>query len=187
MTSPAIDRSAMRGLATGNREGKAEVREQTVLTPQNIVDVLHATWPEGVALDPCTAAGSIVPAQITYNIERGENGLQLPWRNRTYCNSPYKTLKEWLDKSEYEHGLRAMDSVFGAAEQILLVPVRPNRVWWCKYMSSVPSVIAWLKPVKFLGFKSGFPAPLCLVYTGSRTEAFSEACIEIATHVGGRI
>lgn len=181
MTAAPIDQSAMRGLATGNRAGKPEERDQTVLTPQNIVDVLHATWPEGVALDPCTAAGSIVPAQITYDIERGENGLQRPWLDRTYCNSPYKSLKEWLDKSEYE-----ADAIL-IREQILLVPVRPNRVWWCKYMSSVPSVIAWLKPVKFLGFKSGFPAPLALVYTGSRTEAFAEACIEIATHVGGRI
>ena len=190
----ALRNDAMRGLATGNRDGKAAEREQTILTPWEIVEVCLATWPSGIALDPCTAAGSLVPAARTYNILRGENGLELPWHDGSYINMPYNDLEAWLDKSTVESvcGIsRLLDPMFegapGAFEQILLFPVRPNRAWWCEYMSTVPTVVSWLKPLRFEGYESGFPAPLVLVYTGANTEAFREAVAPLSTFVGGRL
>ena len=50
----------MQGLATGNRGMKLQLREQTIYTPQSIIDVVLKVWPEGIALDPCSGPGSIV-------------------------------------------------------------------------------------------------------------------------------
>lgn len=168
---------AMRGLATGNREGKAAEREQVVYTPWSIIEVCLATW-NRIDLDPCSGPDSIVPATraLRFDLDIAQNGLILPWEGNAYFNPTYKNLDEWLDKSAFEQS---------NGEQIGLFPVRPNRVWWCKYMSEVPSVIAWLKPLKFEGYDSGFPAPLVLIYTGTNTDAFREAVRPLSTYVGG--
>lgn len=183
---------AMKGLATGNREGKSAEREQQIYTPQSIIDVCLATWPDGIVLDPCSGPGSIVPATRVYNEQ--DNGLTRPWVNACYFNPPYKNLQEWLEKSTEENG-KAVAHLYdsevypdaGAFEQIGLFPVRPNRVWWSEHMSTVPTVVGWLKPLKFVGFKSGFPAPLVLIYTGANTDASREAVRPLSTYVGGRL
>jgi hypothetical protein len=103
-------------------------------------------------------------------------------------NPPYEDLEDWLHKStiEVQHG---------NTEQILLFPVRPNRTWWCKYMAEVATSVAWLKPLKFVGFASGFPAPLVLVHTGvdeqqgrepyPERDNFRAAVADLSTFVGG--
>jgi hypothetical protein len=49
---------SMQGLATGNRKGKPAEREQTILTPQCIVDVCVHMWGK-INMDPCDAPGSL--------------------------------------------------------------------------------------------------------------------------------
>jgi len=181
----------MRGLATGNREGKPEEREQQIYTPWEIISVCLATWGR-IELDPCSGPDSQVPAIVRY--DEHVDGLTSPWVNGTYWNPPYADLAAWLNKSDRENliGMNALcdpdhAGPDGSYEQIGLFPVRPNRVWWCEYMSTIPTVVAWLRPIKFVGFKSGFPAPLVLIYTGSNTEAFREAVKPLSTFVGGRL
>lgn len=205
------DASAMRGLATGNREGKPDKREQQIYTPWDIIEVCHETWPEGICLDPCSGPDSLIPSAVSYRgykIDTGRkdkdgravtrwggSGLIAPWAMRTYVNPPYEDLEDWLYKSTIEHK-------HGNTEQILLFPVRPNRMWWSEYMSTIPSSVAWLRPLQFVGFDSGFPAPLVLVHTGAfadnmhgaesdatygldTTLRFREAVKHLSTYVGG--
>lgn len=193
----ALDSSAMRGLATGNRDGKPEHREQQIYTPWEVLDVCCCTWPEGIELDPCSGPESIVPAARVYTGVRidtgrvdkdgntvnrwGGSGLIAPWVPHTYINPPYGDLEDWLYKS-------AVEFHKGLTEQILLFPVRPNRSWWTEYMRTVPSSVAWLKPLQFVGFTSGFPAPLVLVHAGAdidTTLRFRSAVLTLSTFVGG--
>lgn len=219
-TSGVVPRAdAMGGLATGNRAGKAAQREQEICTPWEIVDVCLSVWPEGIALDPCASRKALVPATQAYHgikiatgrtnkdgeeiIRWGGSGLIAPWLQRSYVNPPYEDLEEWLFKSACEYAK-------GRTEQILLFPVRPNRLWWTEYMSTIPTRIAWLKPLVFEGYEHGFPAPLVLVYTGAggvidapaleafeadaqtpalpamdRIETFRRAVLPLSTFVGG--
>lgn len=165
---------AMQGLATGNRAGKRSDREQDIYTPDSVLEVCRAVWPAGIELDPCASLNCPpLAARQHYGGEQGD-GLTESWIDGVYFNPPYKDLKAWLAKSTKE---RAYANV---VEQIGLFPVRPHRVWWCEYMRVVPTRIAWLKPLKFRYYKQAFPAPLVLVYTGSRTERFTTAVYDLA-------
>ena len=181
--------NAMTGLATGNREGKKQKREQEIYTPWELLEVPVATWPDGIQLDPCSGPASLVPAANAFRgvrIDTGsrtrdtelEDGSVLPgepiyrwggsgliarWMQNTYVNPPFEDLEEWLLKSTIEHAK-------GITEQILLFPVRPNRQWWADYMRTVPTSVAWLRPFCFVGFEQSFPAPCVLVHTGTHVD-----------------
>jgi hypothetical protein len=174
---------ALTGFATGNRTGKPAEREQQILTPQCILDVCTALW-GAIHLDPCAASVTQPIATKNYyghnnDPRAGGNGLTDPWCNYAYVNPPYKHLKLWLAKS--------LSEVAKAQEQILLFPVRTNRVWWCDYVRLTPTAVSWLKPLKFKGYKQAFPAPLVLVYTGNNSSDFRYYVKDLACYVGGRL
>lgn len=171
-------KNAMTGLATGNREGKPAEREQQVYTPQPIIDVCLAVWPEGIALDPCSGPGSIVPAELTYSgryVDSGRIGKNGPimqwigpgrhtqWVPRTYCNPPFVDAEEWM-----------LWACSQPREHMLLVPVRTNRKWWHKYRAT-NDAIAWLWPFPFHEETQALPVPLGLHYVGERVEEFKHA------------
>lgn len=60
-------------------------RNQTVLTPQTVIDGLLALWPEGIAFDAAHGPESIVPAAE----KTSTRGLLDSWPHRTYANPPY--------------------------------------------------------------------------------------------------
>lgn len=146
-------------------EGGAQ-REQTIYTPQSVLDVAKEVWPEGITLDPCHGPLSIVNAGKTYDGSPGQDGLALPWSERTFVNSPYKDLKVWLAKAQAEADL--------GCEVIVLCPVRTHRIWFRHAMQSC-TAISYMDPLKFLGYAAAFPAPLCLMYWGERKEGFQKA------------
>lgn len=174
--------NAMQGLATGNRAGKSAKREQQIHTPDSILAVCRAVWPEGIALDPCASHDRVPIASLEYfGPALGRfDGIVANWADRTYFNPPYAELKAWLDKSTREYAA-------GVTEQIGLFPVRPNRVWWCQYVSIVPTRIAWLRPLKFEGYAQAFPAPLCLVYTGQHAGQFERAARELSCLISEKL
>ena len=150
-------------------------RPQEILTPQCVVDALKVLWPEGVALDPCWAPGSLVQAErrcYVVGVQDGkrtkyvaqptdEDGLALPWFERTYVNPPFEHLQEWLEKARAEK----------AREQVILAPVRTHRKWFRRAMVRSSDVI-WLDAsFKFVGYEQSFPAPLCILYRGDRDVA----------------
>lgn len=150
---------ALDGFATGKRQN----REQTVFTPWEILHIAQETM-GAIMLDPCAAREHNTTAHDNY-YHPEQDGLELPWVNGTYVNPPFGDLKRWLEKSvhEYQRGVR---------EQLLLVPVRARSRWWCDYMIDMPTAIAWLKRIKFVGYKQSYPEPLFLVYLGNAVPSF---------------
>jgi len=71
-------------------------------TPLHIVDALGPFH-----LDP--ASPSNPPnklAQTTYSLERGEDGLSLPWFGRVWLNPPYSNWAPWLKRlKEHDNGI----------------------------------------------------------------------------------
>ena len=155
----------LRGFATGNRTGKPAEREQEVLTPQVIVDVCKATWGQ-IGLDPCWCKGSLTNPFHSFTYPE-MNGLTEPWTENTFINPPYKDLKAWL-----AHG-RAQPT-----EQIWLVPVRTHRWWWRQWRDEL-DVAVELNPLKFVGYKQYFPAPLLLGYRGDKHLDFCMASFDL--------
>jgi hypothetical protein len=149
---------ALTGFATGLRQD----RPQDIGTPLSILSAVSEAM-GCIALDPCGSRIYPTGADKTYYPE--DDGLKQDWVNGTFVNPPFEDLKLWLAKSaaEYQAGVR---------EQCLLVPVRPRSRWWADYMHDIPSCIAWLKRVKFVGFATSYPESLVLVYTGVCVPAF---------------
>ena len=130
-------------------------REQSILTPQCIVDGLEAFWPGGIAMDPCSAPGQLVVAAA-----QPKDGLAVPWPEKTYCNPPYGELRRWL-----EHGC-------DFDEVIWLVPMRTHRQWFWEWWTYHLDVHLGLLPLTFEGFDQAYPAPLMLGYKGARRNDF---------------
>lgn len=149
---------ALTGFATGLRRD----RPQDIGTPLSILSAVSEAM-GAITLDPCGSRIHPTPAERTYYPE--DDGLKLDWVNGTYCNPPFEDLQKWLAKSasEFQAGIR---------EQCLLIPVRPRSRWWCDYMHDIPSCIAWLKRVQFVGYVTSYPEALVLVYTGVCVPAF---------------
>ena len=78
---------------------KTETHSDVWITPKYIVDALGP-----FDLDPCCP--NIMPyktATLTYSLERGENGLHLPWYGKVWLNPPYSNWVAFLKRLK-EHG-----------------------------------------------------------------------------------
>jgi DNA N-6-adenine-methyltransferase (Dam) len=178
------DTSRIRALGGGDKEARAkatkkfgksnygadsEDHEQEILTPLWILDdVVRPAFKGRIMLDPCASTGDKPDGNggLTVRSRNAElniyeplkpgdpSGLDVPWADRTFVNPPYNNLKEWLAKlaKELEVGKRI----------IMLIPVRTNRTWWFEAMSRADDIVC-LNPFPFVGSKSAFPAPVCLV------------------------
>lgn len=49
-------------------------------------------------LDPCSNPRSHILADRSYCLERGENGLALPWAGSVWCNGPYSEPLPWCER-----------------------------------------------------------------------------------------
>lgn len=83
-----------------NQNAGGAQRETRWLTPRHLVDPLGK-----FDLDPCGAPGHDL-ATRTYQIDDGEDGLQLPWEGRVWLNPPYgKQAEPFLEKlAEHNNG-----------------------------------------------------------------------------------
>ena len=136
-------------------------RSQGIYTPSCLLAPLRELW-GAIELDPCSGPYSIVGAKEAWT----SGGLNRPWRDCTYVNPPFKYSKEWL-------GLAIAEGALGN-RIALLAPARGHRRWFRAAAHSASTVVD-LDPVKFVGYTSAFPAPLCLLYWGKDWEAFERA------------
>lgn len=145
-------------------------RDQSIFTPQSILDAVTTVWPEGIALDPAWHPDSLVRPQ--YAITEAHDGLSRGWLDRTFVNPPFKTLQVWLD--------RIVDN--GEAcrhETIALIPLRSHRKWFAPVFRA--DMLAFLGPTRFHGYRYGFPAPLVVAYWGQRHDSFRAAFEPLST------
>jgi len=70
-----------------------------------------------IDLDPCAGLETCIGA-TNYALERGENGLELPWFGFIYCNPPFSEKEAWADKCiQHRNGL-------------LMLPERGSAPWF---------------------------------------------------------
>lgn len=138
------------------RTGTPGAREQTVLTPQWILDWLRDASGRTLALDPCTLPTNPTRAQRVFTV--ADDGLAQSWAcgpgGFVYVNPPYADLQPWLAKCQTE---ASYDTPIYA-----LVPWRGHRQWFAAAVQSASSV-THLAPFPFVGSTSAFPAPLCII------------------------
>lgn len=139
-------------------------------TPRVVVEALRALWPEGIDLDPCSNARSIVGAKTSWTA----GSLQRTWfaddRRAVYCNPPYSRLDLWMPAMDKQHS-RAPSR---HAELAGLVPVATSAAWW-QYCLEADALV-FTRRLTFIGDKP-FPARFDTVvpYFGERVQEFREA------------
>ncbi len=180
--------NALKGFI-GSRE-----REQTVWTPESILDAVDKVFPDGWG-DVFPSEGSPASRRARLTRETGfRDALNEPWHERNYANPEYKTLAAPLAEAYQQWKLYDRQSV-------LLVPVRTRRAWWCGYVEG--ACVAYLRPFAFLDAATGkpyvcvnkktgkatvsqFPENLAAVYWGDRKALFMDAFADLATHMQER-
>ena len=108
-----------------------------------------------IDLDPCSNARSTVRARQSYAIERGEDGLVLPWSGVVYVNPPYADVMPWV--------LRAESPDVTACG--FLVNVDSSTAWWKRLQQTKPLVFLFSKRIQFV------PPPGIRASTNSKPQA----------------
>ena len=137
-------------------------------TPLEIVELVRRVSPTGqVDLDPCGHPESLVGARRQFLLERGEDGLVLPWDGFTYVNSPYSRghLAAWMRRCREQQERRG-------AEVVALVPSDTSTVWWHRGVRSADAFNLLKGRLQFVGAPQGAKFGSALVYFGGRVEAF---------------
>lgn len=137
-------------------------RRQTVLTPPWFLAELCANVGTSIGYDPCTTRFNPCKAKV-FSTEK-ENGLNVNWAKQSakhgwiYVNPPFKYLHLWMQKA-------LMESERGA-QIYMLAPFRPWRTWFCDLVPVTnldKRRLVSLVPLAFVGEKSAYPAPLCVI------------------------
>ena len=125
----------------------AKVREQTSdsdswRTPPYIRDVVRELWPHGIDLDPASNLGSIIGAPRNYCLERGEDGLALPWNvagppTFLWWNGPWSKPGPWFARLDREHRQ-------GTIEALALIHMATGSRWWRDHIWGGASSVCYL-------------------------------------------
>lgn len=161
---------------TAKSGGKSKGNDN-FLTPPSYLDVLRQFGT--IELDPCgSATGSFVDALREYRLDKGEDGLVLPWGPMAWglihVNPPYSQTRAWIEKADAEAAL--------GCEIVMLIAARPGTIAWQKMNAT--SVCFWrgrltfldpatkLPPVDAKGKPTGAMFDSAAVYWGERESAF---------------
>jgi hypothetical protein len=148
-------------------------------TPANVIEAMCAFAGGQIGLDPCSNAQSIVNAAVEYRLDRGEDGLKLPWETPDYglvfVNPPYgKEIKAWIQRCAL-YGAEGLDVV-------ALVPARVDTQWFdiCWRADQICFVRGRLT---FLGAPHPAPFPSALVFWSQDQSRVGQFIAETA-HLG---
>jgi hypothetical protein len=151
-------------------------------TPDEVLGLVrqHAS-PEGIALDPCSNPTSFVNAEVEWRLERGEDGLALPWEGQglTFVNPPYGPglMRNWAEK--------ICEEAAAGVEIIALVPARTETRWFALFWHAASAICFWAGRIRFVQPEEPGSAaiastanaatfPSAVVYLGSRVERFHQ-------------
>ena len=85
-----------------------------------------------VHLDPCSNPRSTVRAVAAYMLERGENGLALPWAPSVFINWPYSDPMPWVEKLLAEIAA-------GRTQYAIILPKHDHSTeWWARLTAELP-------------------------------------------------
>lgn len=127
---------------------------QEVLTPPWLAARMARAFGDHIALDPTAPSLSEPSFFAERYVREAEDGLSIPWVDRTYVNPPFDNLQPWLLKAsaEAQRGIRV----------VVLAPFRSHRSWFRTALLSAKRATL-LDGVAFVGHSSPFPAPLALL------------------------
>ena len=99
-------------------------------TPHEFYDRLNTEF--RFSLDP---AATVENAKCTKFFTEADDGLAQSWRGeRVFCNPPYgRGLGRWLEKA-----CKETNGLDGAELVVVLVPARPDTIYWHKYVLHTP-------------------------------------------------
>lgn len=100
--------------------------------------------------DPCPLGG----------LPLGQDGLEVTWGQRTFCNPPYSHIKKWVRKAYEEH--------LEGRTVVLLIPSRTDTIWWHEYIMKATEIRFIKGRLKFGDAKNSAPFPSAVVVFKSR-------------------
>lgn len=86
-------------------------------------------------VDPCSNPRSIIPARWHFMLEKGIDGLKMPWRGSAFENWPYSDPMPWAEKSIYEM------QIGNCTDLIVLCKLDPSPKWWDVIIEPVLGVL----------------------------------------------
>lgn len=95
-------------------------------TPQKLADWAIKRY--GLELDVCASDWNHKLPRY-YSLDRGEDGLVLPWNAPAWCNPPWHSPSVWLAKGD--QAVRKM----GCRVAVFCLPYRPGVGWWRKFVA----------------------------------------------------
>lgn len=141
-------------------------QKHTWRTPETVLDPVRRFCGGNIQCDPCSGPGSLVNAGLEYWLERGEDGLTLPWKSTSYVNPPYgRAQKCWAVRSAL---LWFTESI----ESLLLIPARPDTVLWQDEVLAAPAICFWRGRIRFVDAPAPAPFPSAMIYYGDRVNRF---------------
>lgn len=162
-------------------------REQTVWTPEFILDRVDCVFPEGW-FDAFPSPGSPSTARGC-NEGVPFNAWLDPWWWFNYANPPFQ-------HPDLQLALTTAREQFAKYERetLMLAPARTRRDWWCAAVAGFP--VTYLKSFPFLDSRTGqpyrsgkanqithFPENLVIVYFGrGRVADFRDAFADVSAH-----
>jgi len=102
-------------------------------TPQWVYESLGC-----IDLDPCAGPNTAI-GKVNYALERGQNGLILPWEGFVYCNPPFSQKHIWAEKM-MAHG-----------NGILILPERGSAPWFGPLAKKLGWYFVMGKKINFIG------------------------------------
>jgi hypothetical protein len=109
---------------TGASADEPKPNRDAYCTPEPIAKAL----PKKLGTDPCSNPHSIVVARNVYMLERGEDGLVLPWIDLTYVNGPFSNLLPFAEKLDVEMSkTKPQRTITGAG---FMVNADHSPAWW---------------------------------------------------------
>lgn len=124
-------------------------KDQHARTPACLVEFAKRILGSDRLHDPC-------PENPT------EDGLLAPWKQFNFVNPPFVAAKAWLTKGLSEFREHGRVSAF-------LLPARTHTRYFNELVfTQFCKLIFFQFPIRFVGYKSAFPLPLCLIVVGQR-------------------
>ena len=125
MRKPANAGDLTAGAARGDRDAWCTPAWLTALLPE-------------VDLDPCSNPRSTVRAVRSYQLERGEDGLALPWAGAVFVNPPYGNPLPWAERAATHDGPVGV-----------LVNLDASTRWWRALTAGLDTALLFTRRIQF--------------------------------------
>jgi hypothetical protein len=119
----------------GRRKKDDAIYTDATCTPEWLAKLIGR-----VDLDPCSNPRSHIDAAWSYSLEKGLDGLKLPWEGRVFKNNPFGWPLPWQQKARHELASGR------CTELIELCKLDSSTAWWALITGPVEREGRWYYP-----------------------------------------